>query len=85
MTLSLFQDVEYSVTSRRFAALLEKLDAVSLSLELIHPIDMGVVATLARVERIADATDVLRCAIADVRNIVCEANGLTARPEQIYG
>ena len=36
-------------------------------------------------DSIAEACDVLRSAIADVRNIIYETNGLTERPEAIYG
>ena len=40
---------------------------------------------LHQLEAIADACDVLRSAIADVRNIIYEANALTERPEGVYG
>jgi hypothetical protein len=40
-----------------------------------------VVTTL---DAIADACDILRSVIADVRNIIYEANALTEQPEALY-
>jgi hypothetical protein len=74
-----------SAKSGRFEALLDKLVAVQMDLDPICGVGKERVQIVASLEAIADACDVLRSAIADVRNIIYEANGLTERPEAVYG
>jgi hypothetical protein len=79
------QEGPRSAKSGRFEALLDKLVAVQMDLEAVCGVGKERVQIVASLEAIADACDVLRSAIADVRNIVYEANGLTERPEAVYG
>ena len=74
-----------SVKSGRFEALLDKLVAVQMDLDPICGVGKEREQIVASLEAIADACDVLRSAIADVRNIIYEVNGLTGRPEAVYG
>jgi hypothetical protein len=72
-----------SVKPGRFEALLDKLVAVQMDLEPVCGVGRErpqVVATLAA---IADACHVLRSAIADVRNIIHQADGLMELPEAV--
>ena len=73
-----------SVNSGRFEALLDKLVAVEMDLEPVCEVAKERAQVVASADAIADACDVLRSAIADVRNIIYEANGLTGRPD-VYG
>jgi hypothetical protein len=73
------QDTENSVNSARLASLLDKLVAVHLDLEPLcgrHAERPQVGAT-----PIAEACDVLQSAIADLRNIICQLDGLTNLPQ----
>jgi len=79
------QEGPRSAKSGRFEALLDKLVAVQMDLEPVCGVGKERVQIVASLEAIADASDVLRSAIADVRNIIYEANGLTERPEAVYG
>ena len=79
------QEGPRSAKSRRFEALLDKLVAVQMDLEPVCGVGKERVQIVASLEAIAESCDVLRSAIADVRNIIYEANGLTARPEAVYG
>jgi len=74
-----------SAESGRFEALLAKLVAVQLDLDSICEVGKERAQIVASLDAIADACDVLLSAIADVRNIIYEANGLTRRPEALYG
>ena len=74
-----------SVKSGRFEALLDKLVAVQLDLEPVCGVGTERAQLVSSLDVIADACHVLRSAIADVRNIIYEANGLTERPESVYG
>jgi hypothetical protein len=79
------QDLSRSAKSGRFEALLDKLVAVQMDLEPVCGVGKERVQIVASLEAIAECCDVLRSAIADVRNIIYEANGLTERPEAVYG
>jgi hypothetical protein len=72
-----------SVNSGRFEALLDKLVAVEMDLEPVCGVAKQSAQVVASLDAIADACDVLRSAIADVRNIICQVNGLTERPEAV--
>jgi hypothetical protein len=74
------QDAESSVNSARLASLLDKLVAVHLDLEPLcgTPTERPQVA--ATPQAIAEACDVLQSAIADLRNIICQLDGLTNLP-----
>jgi signal transduction histidine kinase len=70
-------DTESSVNSARLASLLDKLVAVHLDLDLLcgkHAARQRVAATP---QAIAEACDVLQSAIADLRNIICQLDGVT--------
>ena len=56
-----------------------------MDLEPVCGVGKERVQIVASLEAIAECCDVLRSAIADVRNIIYEANGLTERPEAVYG
>jgi len=66
-----------SVRSVRFEALLDKLVAVQWGLEPVCGVSTERAQVVASLGAIAGACHVLRSAIADVRNIICEADGLT--------
>ena len=70
-----------SVNSGRFEALLDKLVAVQMDLEPVCGV--GTAQVVASLESIADACSVLRSAIADVRNIIHQADGLLDLPEAV--
>ena len=74
-----------SVKSGRFEALLDKLVAVQMDLEPVCGVGTARAQVVASLESIADACDILRSAIADVRSIVYEGNALTDRPAALYG
>jgi hypothetical protein len=71
--------------SGRFEALLDKLVRVQTDLEPACGVGGESAKVVATVDSIAEASDVLSSAIADLRNIIYEANGLTERPEAVYG
>ena len=85
MANQMSQEGPRSAKSGRFEALLDKLVAVQMDLDPICGVGKERVQIVASLEAIADACDVLRSAIADVRNIIYEANALTGRPESVYG
>jgi hypothetical protein len=68
-----------SVKSGRFEALLDKLVKVQWDLEPVCGMGTERAQVVASLGAIADACHVLRSAIADVRNIIYEADGLTTR------
>lgn len=70
-----------SVNSARFEALLDKLVAVQMDLEPVCGIGKHRTQVISPLITIAEACDVLRSAIADVRNIICQAEGLIELPE----
>jgi signal transduction histidine kinase len=69
------QEGPRSAKSGRFDALLDKLVAVQMDLDPICGAGKERVQIVASLEAIAHACDVLRSAIADVRNIIHEATG----------
>jgi hypothetical protein len=73
-----------SVNSGRFEALLDKLVAVEMDLEPVWGVPEESAQVVASLDEIADACDVLRSAIADVRNIIGQVHGLTERPEAVF-
>jgi hypothetical protein len=72
-----------SVNSGRFEALLDKLVAVQMDLEPVCGAGTEKAQLVASLASIADACGVLRSAIADVRNIIHQANGLMDLPEPV--
>ena len=68
------QEGPRSAKSGRFEALLDTLVAVQMDLEAVCGVGKERVQIVASLE-----------AIADLRNIIYEANGLTERPEAVYG
>ena len=75
------QEARGSVNSARFAALLDKLVAVDLDLEPICRVGLEALPVVAAAA-IADACDVLRSAIADLRNIIHQVDGLAYMPSE---
>ena len=69
----------------RLEALLEKLVAVQMDLEPVCGVGTERAQVVASLESIADACEVLRSAIADVRGIIYSVNWLTDEPEAVYG
>jgi hypothetical protein len=74
------QRAETSVNSGRLAALLDKLVAVNLDLERLCGTPTARPQVPVTPQAIAEACDILQSAIADLRNIVYQAEGLTASP-----
>jgi nucleoside-diphosphate-sugar epimerase len=72
-----------SVKSGRFEALLDKLVAVQMDLEPVCGDGTQRVQLVSSRDAIADACHVLRSAIADVRNIIHQADGLMDLPEAV--
>jgi hypothetical protein len=72
-----------SVKSGRFEALLDKLVAVQMDLEPVCGAGTEKAQLVASLATIADACSVLRAAIADVRNIIHQADGLLDLPEAV--
>jgi hypothetical protein len=72
-----------SVKSGRFEALLDKLVAVQMDLEPVCGVGTARAQVVASLAAIADACSVLRSAIADVRNIIHQADGLMDLPEPV--
>ena len=70
-----------SVNPGRFEALLDKLVAVQMDLEPVCGVGTARAQVVASLESITDACDVLRSAIADVRSIIHQADGLMELPE----
>jgi hypothetical protein len=69
--------------SVRFEALLDKLVAVQMDLEPICGVGKERARVAASLEAIAGACEVLHSAIADVRNIIYQADGLMDLPEAV--
>jgi hypothetical protein len=72
-----------SVKSGRFEALLDKLVAVQMDLEPVCGDGTQRAQLVSSRDAIADACHVLRSAIADVRNIIHQADGLMDLPEAV--
>jgi hypothetical protein len=72
-----------SVKPGRFEALLDKLVAVQMDLEPVCGVGTERAQVVASLAAIADACRVLRSAIADVRNIIHQADGLLDLPEAV--
>ena len=72
-----------SVKSGRFEALLDKLVAVQMDLEPVCGVGTERAQVAASLGSIADACEVLRSAIADVRGIIHQADGLMDLPEAV--
>jgi hypothetical protein len=71
--------------SARFEALLDKLVAIQMDLDPVCGVGKERLRVDATLESIAEACDVLRSAIADLRNIIGQLNGLSDWPESLYG
>jgi hypothetical protein len=69
------------VNSARFEALLDKLVAVQMDLEPVCGVGKHRTQVISPLITIAEACDTLRSAIADVRNIICQADGLMDEPD----
>jgi len=74
-----------SVNSERFAALLDKLVAIQMDLRPVCGVGKQRPQTAATIESIAEACEVLRSAIVDVRGIIYQVNGLTEEAEAFTG
>src|ERR1700693_6467633 len=72
-----------SVNSGRLEALLDKLVAVQMDLEPVGGRGTERAQVVASLAAIADACSVLRSAIADVRSIIHQADGLMDLPEAV--
>src|ERR1700730_14157732 len=72
-----------SVKSARFEALLDKLVAVQMDLDPVCGAGTERAQLVASLATIADACSVLRSAIAGVRNIIHQADGLIDLPEAV--
>jgi len=68
-----------SVKAGRFEALLDKLVAVQMDLEPVCGMGAERAQIVASREAISEACHVLRSAIADVRNIIHQVDGLMDR------
>ena len=69
-----------SVNSARLAALLDELVAVDLDLEPICRVGPEALPVIGAADIIAEACNVLRSAIADLRNIIYQVDGLNYLP-----
>jgi hypothetical protein len=74
-----------SVNSERFAALLDKLVAIQMDLEPVCCAGKERPQTVATIESITEACEVLRSAIVDLRGIIYQVNGLTEEVEAYTG
>jgi hypothetical protein len=77
------KQAETSVNAGRLAALLDKLVAVNLDLERLCGTSTARPRVSATPQAITEACEILQSAIADLRNIVHQAEGWTAPPEAI--
>jgi hypothetical protein len=68
------------INSARLAVVLDKLVAIDFDLEPIARPSGERAPVIASPDAIADACDILRSAIVDLRNIIHEIDGLTQRP-----
>jgi hypothetical protein len=72
-----------SVSSDRFEALLDKLVGVQMDLEPVCGVDTETAQVVPSLATLAGACSGLRSAIADVRNIIHQADGLLDLPEAV--
>jgi hypothetical protein len=77
------KQAETSVNAGRLAALLDKLVAVNLDLERLCGTSTARPRVSATPQAITEACEILQSAIADLRNIVHQAEGWTALPEAV--
>jgi hypothetical protein len=82
MTLA-HQDAVRSAHLGRLEALLDKLAAVHIDLEPVCRSKKKRSPIVAPLQAIANACDVLRSAIADVRDVIHEIEGMTDLPEDV--
>jgi hypothetical protein len=80
MASRLNQGAEGSITSPRLEALLDKLVAVQIDLESLCGEGKERAQVVASLDSIANACDVLKSAIADVRNIIGQVDGMNDPP-----
>lgn len=80
MASRLNQGAEGSVSSPSLEALLDKLVAVRMDLEPICGGDKERARVVASLDSIANACEVLNSAIADVRNIIGQVDGMNDPP-----
>ena len=78
-----YQGPRGSVKSGRFEALLDKLVAVQMDLEPVCGVGTERAQIVASLAAVAGACHVLRSAIADVRDIIHQADGLMDLPEAV--
>jgi hypothetical protein len=83
MASRMHQGPRGSLKSGRFEVLLDKLVAVQMDLEPICGVGTERAQIVASLDAIADACHVLCSAIADVRNIIHQANALMDLPEAV--
>ncbi len=74
------RDTESSVNSAQLASLLDKLVAIHLDLEALCGTHAERPQVAATPQAIAAVCDVLQSGIADLRNIICQLDGLTNLP-----
>jgi hypothetical protein len=70
------QEAEVSINSAPLEALLDKLVAVQMDLEPVCGVGKERAQIVASLEAIADACDVLSSAIADLRKIIGQVDGM---------
>lgn len=80
MASRLSQEAAGSITSPRLEALLDKLVAVQMNLESLCGEGEKRAQVVASLDSIANACDVLKSAIADVRNIIGQVDGIKDPP-----
>ncbi len=73
------QDAESSVNSARLAAILDNLVAVQLNLKPLCGTTADTARAAATPEGIAEACEILQSAVADLRNIIYEVEGLSGQ------
>ena len=76
MTSRTKHEADGSINSARLAALLDKLVAVELDLKPICKVGEEAPLVIVAAEAIAEACDTLHSAIADLRNILRDVEGL---------
>jgi hypothetical protein len=70
-----------SVNAVRFEALLDKLVAIQMDLEPVCSVPAERLPDILAPDVLAATCDILHSAIADLRNIICQVNGMIALPE----
>ena len=77
------QETRGSVESGQFTHLLDKLVAVQMDLRPVCGAGAERVAAVATRDAIAGACNILHSAIADIRNIIHQVDGLMDLPEAV--